>query len=65
MPVGALVESASAKRGSDAVADNEERARLRLKAELFSFFCSKTTHMLSTMPDNVLRERLKKTIHGI
>ena len=29
----ALVESASVKRGSDAVADNEERARLRLRAE--------------------------------
>ena len=33
MPVEALVESASAKRGSDDVADNEERARLRLRAE--------------------------------
>ena len=27
-----LVESASVKRGSDAVADNEERARLRLRS---------------------------------
>ena len=27
------VESASVKRGSDAVADNDERARLRLRAE--------------------------------
>ena len=33
MPVETFVESASAKRGSDAVADNEERARLRLRAE--------------------------------
>ena len=33
MPVEAPVESASVKRGSDAVADNEERARLRLRAE--------------------------------
>ena len=33
MPVEALAESASVKRGSDAVADNEERARLRLRAE--------------------------------
>ena len=29
----ALAESASVKRGSDAVANNEERARLRLRAE--------------------------------
>ena len=33
MSVEALAESASVKRGSDAVADNEERARLRLRAE--------------------------------
>ena len=33
MPVEAPVESASAKRGSDAVADKEERARLRLRAQ--------------------------------
>ena len=33
MPVETLGESASLKRGSDAVADNEERARLRLRAE--------------------------------
>ena len=33
MRVEAPVESASVKRGSDAVADNEERARLRLRAE--------------------------------
>ena len=33
MLLEALVESASAQRGSDAVADNEERARLRLRAE--------------------------------
>ena len=33
MRVGAPVESASVNRGSDAVADNEERARLRLRAE--------------------------------
>ena len=33
MPVEAPVESASVKRGSDAVANTEERARLRLRAE--------------------------------
>ena len=33
MPVEAPAESASVKRGSEAVADNEERARLRLRAE--------------------------------
>ena len=33
MPVEASVESASVKRGSDAAADDEERARLRLRAE--------------------------------
>ena len=33
IPVGALVESASVKRGSCAVAESEERARLRLRAE--------------------------------
>ena len=33
MAVEAPAESASVKRGSDAVADNEERARLRLSAE--------------------------------
>ena len=33
MPVVAPVESVSTKRGSDAVAENEERARLRLRAE--------------------------------
>ena len=33
MPVETPGESASVKRGSDAVADNEERARLRLRAE--------------------------------
>ena len=33
MPVEAPAESASVKRGSDAAADNEERARLRLRAE--------------------------------
>ena len=33
MPVEAPVESAFVKRGSDAVADNEERARLRPRAE--------------------------------
>ena len=33
MPVEAIAESASVKRGSDAVADNEERARLRFRAE--------------------------------
>ena len=31
MPVEAFAESASVKRGSDDVADNEERARLRLQ----------------------------------
>ena len=33
MPVETPVESASVKSGSDVVADNEERARLRLRAE--------------------------------
>ena len=33
MLVEALVETASAKRGSDVAADNEERARLRFRAE--------------------------------
>ena len=33
MPVEAPGESASVKRGSDAVADNEERARLQLRAQ--------------------------------
>ena len=33
LPVEAPGESASVKRGSEAVADNEERARLRLSAE--------------------------------
>ena len=33
MPVETLVDSASVIRGSDAVADNEERAHLRLRAE--------------------------------
>ena len=33
MPVGALVESASVKLGSDAVADFDERARSRRRAE--------------------------------
>ena len=33
MLVEAPVESPSVKRGSDAVADNEERARARLRAE--------------------------------
>ena len=33
MPLEAPVESASVKRGSDGVADTEERARLRLRAE--------------------------------
>ena len=33
MPVEASVESACVKRGSDAVADTQERARLRLRAE--------------------------------
>ena len=33
MPVEAPVKSASVRRGLDAVADNEERARLRLRVE--------------------------------
>ena len=33
MPVEAPLESASVKRGQDAEADNEERARLRVRAE--------------------------------
>ena len=33
MPVESLIESASVKRGSDAVPRNEERARLRHRAE--------------------------------
>ena len=35
MPMDTPVESASVKRGSDAVADNEERARLRLTYKMY------------------------------
>ena len=39
MLVDAPAESASVKRGSDAVADNEERARLRLRADARNMIC--------------------------